>query len=87
MSIEQLEQAVLGLSHLERRRFLDWLCEHEDELVGDDDEIHPEVRVEVLRRRAEALTHPELLAPVTSEWFENLKRRLADARTRKAPAR
>ena len=34
MSVEQLEQSVLKLSPEERRRFLDWLHSHEDELVG-----------------------------------------------------
>jgi putative addiction module component (TIGR02574 family) len=34
MSVEQLEQSVLKLSPDERRRFLDWLHAHEDELMG-----------------------------------------------------
>jgi thioesterase domain-containing protein len=39
MSVEQLEQTVLSLSREERRHFLDWLYEHEAELIGPDDDI------------------------------------------------
>ncbi len=62
MSVEQLEQTVLGLSPEDRRRFLDWLYEHEEELRGPN-YIHPEVHAEILRRRAAALAHPETLEP------------------------
>ena len=61
MSVEQLEQSVLSLSHEERRHFLDWVFAHEAELFGQDDDIHPEVKADILRRRDEALAHPELL--------------------------
>ena len=37
MSVEQLEQSVLQLSPEERRRFLDWMYAHEQELVGTTD--------------------------------------------------
>lgn len=60
MSVEQLVQSVLKLSAEERQRFLDWLFEHEDELIGAD-EIRPEVKAEILRRRDEAIAHPEKL--------------------------
>ena len=33
MSVEQLEQSVLKLTPDDRRRFLDWLYAHEDELT------------------------------------------------------
>ena len=49
MSVEQVEDAVLKLTLEERKQFLDWLYEHERELVGPD-YIHPEVKAEVLRR-------------------------------------
>ena len=62
MSAEQVEQTLLQLPSEERRRFADWFYEHEDEFVGvDDDQIHPEVKAEILRRREEALAHPERL--------------------------
>lgn len=89
MSVEQLEQSVLKLSDEERRQFADWFYQHESEIIGqpDDDDIHPSVKAEVLRRRDEALAHPELMEPVTGEWFEQMKRKLADARAAKASAR
>jgi hypothetical protein len=89
MSVEQIEQSVLKLSDEERRQFADWFFQHEAEIIGtpDDDFIHPSVKAEVLRRRDEVEAHPELLEPVTAEWFEKLKRKLADARTAKASAR
>ena len=62
MSVEQIQQAVLNLSHEERRQFAEWFYEHEDEFVGLD-EIHPEVKAEILRRLEELDAHPELLEP------------------------
>lgn len=82
MSVEQLEQGVLQLSPQERRRFLDWLYEHEDELIGDDD-IHPEVTAEILRRREDALAHPEKLE-AWEKAFPRMKKRFDELR-RKNP--
>lgn len=82
MSVEQLEQTVLGLSHEDRRRFLDWLYEHEHELIPEDD-IHPEVKAEILRRREEALAHPEKLEAWESA-FPRMKQRFDELR-RKNP--
>ena len=82
MSAEQIEQSLLQLPHEERRRFLDWFYEHEDELIGvDDDQIHPEVQAEILRRREEALAHPEKLEawesafPRMQQRFDELRRK------------
>ena len=80
MSVEQLEQSVLKLSAEERRRFMDWLFEHEDEFIAPDD-IHPEVKAEILRRREEALAHPEKLEawdnafPRMKQQFDELRRK------------
>ena len=83
MSVEQLEQSVLSLKQEDRRRFLDWLCDHEEELLAADDDIHPEVQAEILRRRDEAIAHPELL----EDWntaFPRIKQRFDELR-RKNP--
>ncbi len=81
MSAEQVEQTLLQLPSEERRRFADWFYEHEDEFVGvDDDQIHPEVKAEILRRREEALAHPERLEAWESAYprmwqrFDELRR-------------
>ena len=89
MSVEQIESTLLQLPPEERRRFADWFYEHEHEIaeLPDNDDIHPEVKTEILRRRDEALAHPELMEPVTDQWFEGMKRKLADARSAKASAR
>ncbi len=65
MSLDQLEQEVLSLPRDERRKFARWFYEHENEIVEprDDDEISLAVRVEILRRRDEALAHPERMEP------------------------
>ena len=82
MSVEQLEQTVLKLSREKRRRFLDWLYEHEDELIGPDDAIHPEVKAEILRRREEALAHPGQLEPWKNA-FPKMKQRFDELRGKK----
>ena len=77
MSVEQIEATLLQLPPAERRRFVDWFYQHENELSGEDtDEISSDVRAEILRRRDEASAHPEMMEPVTAEWFEGLKRKL-----------
>jgi len=61
VSVEQLEQTLLSLSFQERRHFMEWLYEHEGELLGAADDIDAGVKEEVLRRRDDALAHPEKL--------------------------
>ena len=87
MSVEQIETSVLELPPEDRRRFLNWLYEHEDELRGSDaDEIHPEVQAEILRRRAEALAHPEKLEAWESA-FPKMKQRFNELRRQNPYAR
>jgi hypothetical protein len=87
MSVEQIETSVLQLPPEDRRRFLNWLYEHEDELLGSDDgEIHPEVQAEILRRREEALAHPEKLEAWESA-FPKMKQRFNELRRQNPYAR
>jgi hypothetical protein len=87
MSVEQIETSVLQLPPEDRRRFLNWLYEHEDELLGSDDgEIHPEVQAEILRRRKEALAHPEKLEAWESA-FPKMKQRFNELRRQNPYAR
>ena len=80
MSVEQIETSLLQLPQEDRRRFLNWLYEHEDELLGNDDgEIHPEVQAEIMRRREEALAHPEKLENWESA-FPRMKQRFNELR-------
>lgn len=89
MSVEQIETTLLQLPQAERRRFADWFYEHEAELLSppEDEAIRLEVQAEILRRRDELDANPGLAVPVTDEWFDDLKRKLADARARQASAR
>jgi len=87
MSVEQIEATLLKLPPAERAAFADWFYEHEDELLGNDaGEIHPEVQAEILRRRAEALAHPELLEPWEGTT-DRLRERLNEIRRQKVQAR
>jgi putative addiction module component (TIGR02574 family) len=51
MSVEQLEQSVLNLNPEDRRRFLDWLYEHEKELAGASDPVIDQAWKQETRRR------------------------------------
>jgi hypothetical protein len=88
MSLDQLEQKVLSLPREERRKFARWFYEHENEIVEphNDDEISPAVRAEILRRRDEALAHPERMEPWDGT-VERVKARLDEIRRQKAAAR
>ena len=88
MSLDQLEQKVLSLPREERRKFARWFYEHEHEIVvpRDDDEISPAVRAEILRRRDEALAHPERMEPWDGT-VDRVKARLDEIRRQKAAAR
>ena len=81
MNVDQLEQSVLKLTRQDRRRFAQWFYDHEGDILdpSDEDEISRATRTEVLRRRDELAANPGLAVPVTDEWFDQLKRKLADA--------
>jgi hypothetical protein len=88
MSVDQLEATLLKLPREERRRFADWFYLHENEILDprDDDEVAPEVMAEILRRREEALAHPELLEP-WGDTTERLRAQLNEIRRQKAQSR
>jgi hypothetical protein len=69
--LEQLENAILGLKPEERQKLTVWFEEHRPELLGDaDDEITELQEAEILRRRDQALAHPELL----DSWDGSIER-------------
>jgi hypothetical protein len=84
--LEQLEDAILGLSPAERQRLAVWFEENRRELLGNEpDELSDEQRAEVLRRRDLALANPELL----EAWdgtVERVRARLNEFRRQKASA-
>ena len=89
MSVEEIENNLMQLPREKRREFAGWFYRHEYEIFEpqDADVISPSVQAEILRRRDELKANPGLAVPVTDEWFEQLKRKLADARPPQASAR
>jgi hypothetical protein len=85
MSVEQITSTLLQLPREERRRFADWFYQHEDELTGLE-EIHPDVKAEILRRRDEIDAHPELLEPWEGTT-DRVRAQLHELRRQKAQAR
>ena len=87
MSLEQLEQAILGLTPEERQRLAVWFEENRRELVGDgSEELTEEQEAEIIRRRDFALAHPELLEPWDGT-IERVRERLHEFRRQKTSAR
>ena len=88
MSVEQIEDTWLRLSSEERRRFARWFYENESVILElpPEEEISPEWQMEIMRRREEALAHPELLEP-WGDTTEKLRAQLNEIRRQKIPAR
>ena len=85
--MEQLETAILGLTPEERQRLAVWFEENRRELLGDEvDELSEEQKTELVRRRDQALAHPELLEPWDGT-IERVRERLHEFRRQKASAR
>lgn len=86
VSLEQLESAILGLTHEERQRLAVWFEENRRELLGEEpDELSDEQKAEVRRRRDLASANPELLEPWDGT-IERVRARLNDFRRQKASA-
>lgn len=87
MSLEQLESSILSLALEERKQFARWFEEHRHDLVEDEgDELTAEQQAEILRRREQALAHPELLEPWDGT-IDRVRQRLHELRRQKTAAR
>jgi hypothetical protein len=88
MSVAQLESKILSLPANERREFARWFYQHEAQIV-DWDEGQPSsaIQAEVIRRDRELDENPSLAVPVTDEWFDQLRKKLADVRAAQKSAR
>ena len=87
MSLEQLESSILSLAPEERKQFAQWFEEHRDDLVEDEgDELTAEQQAEILRRREQALAHPELLEPWDGT-IDRVRQRLHELRRQKTSLR
>ena len=88
MSVAQLESKLLSLPPNERREFARWFYLHEAEIVNwDEGQPSAEIQAEVIRRDRDLDQSPSLAVPVTDEWFDQLRKKLADARAAQTSAR
>ena len=87
MRLEQLESSILSLALEERKQFARWFEEHRHDLIEDEsDELTVEQQAEILRRREQALAHPELLEPWDGT-IDRVRQRLHELRRQKAASR
>jgi hypothetical protein len=88
MSVAQLESRLLELSPQERLEFALWFYQHEAQIV-DWDKGGPgtQVQMEIIRRDRELDENNSLGVPVTQEGFDQLRKKLADARAAQTSAR
>jgi hypothetical protein len=93
MSIEQIEQQIQQLPASELVRLCEWFNgflasrTHTPTAVEPDWQETPELITELNRRLAEFQANPDIAAPFEPDYFENVKRQLADERAQKASAR
>ena len=87
MSVEQIEKTLLQLPRVERRQFADWFFRHANEIIEPEDEenISPDIKGAILRRRDEVDAHPEMLEPWEGTT-ERVRARLHEIRDQKAQA-
>ena len=87
MTVEQIQSALMKLSLDERREFVHWFYDHEAEILDCDeddlDELSPEWKAELLRRAKEMEDYPSLAVPITVEYFDNLRKKIAALRDSK----
>ena len=93
MTIEQIEQQIQRLPASEVIRLAEWfngfLASHAPTRASADDDWQetPELVAELDRRLAEFTANPAIAVPFEPDYFDNLKRQLADERAPKASAR
>jgi len=91
MSVEQLEQQIQRLPRQDLARLVGWLDGWLDrqnpQVPAESVDLTDEEKAELLRRRDEVLANPDLAQPMDDDFFDGLKRELADGRTRQASGR
>jgi len=91
MSLEQIENAILGMSPPERRRLLAWMDENREDLFDEEQagpNLSPAQTAELLHRRQEYAERPENFSrmdkPALDAMFARIRRHVA---ARLSPAR
>ena len=94
MSVEQIEQQIRQLPADELARLSQWfgafLATRVSASPSDESatwQEPPELVAELERRLSEVTANPALAVPFEPDYFDNLKRQLADERAKKASAR
>jgi hypothetical protein len=93
MSVEQIEQQIQSLQASELLRLAEWFngflaSSAATRSAGDLDwQETPELLAELDRRLAEFKADPAIATPFEPDYFESLKRQLADERAQKASTR
>ena len=83
MSVEQIEEQIRQLPINDLGRLTKWLTEYlasRPPVIDDEWEESPEQRAELERRLSEFLDDPSIATPFESNYFDELKRKLADER-------
>lgn len=91
MNLADIESKVLQLSAEERREFVAWFYEHEDEIAGtdraEDGDLSQEQKAEVMRRLREIEEHPERLVTFGEDDVKTMFAEFAHARSEATSAR
>ncbi|MBN2507223.1 MAG: hypothetical protein JXQ71_11060 [Verrucomicrobia bacterium] len=82
MSVEPLEQQIQRLPQEDLARLVGWLERFPNRQApghsDDSAELTDAERSGLLRRRNEVLANPDLAQPMDDDYFDGLKRQLAD---------
>ncbi|HEY2952996.1 MAG TPA: hypothetical protein VGK40_10455 [Verrucomicrobiae bacterium] len=94
MSIEQIEEQIRQLPARDLVRLTEWFTNYLSDRrpsspasPDTDWPESPELVAELERRLAEFKSNPAIATPFEPDYFDNLKRQLADERAQKASAR
>lgn len=93
MSVDEIEQQIKRLPASDLIRLAEWLsgflAAHAPTPASADDDWQetPELVAELDRRLAEFNANPAIATPFEPDYFDNLKRHLADERAPKPSAR
>ena len=90
MSVDQIEEQIRQLAPGDLGRLTEWFGQFLAERVAAPGSDWPESAEQIAvldRRLAEFKADPGIVTPFEPDYFDNLKRQLADERAKKAPAR
>ncbi len=90
MSVDQIEEQIRQLNSSDLSRFTKWFGQYLADCVSSpelDWQESADQIAELGRRFAEFKADPSIAAPFKPDYFDNLKRQLADDRAKKASAR